>query len=262
MIRPPIGPGSQRPPAFGGSRAEPRSPKARRILITRPSEDAQPLADRLRASGHPVLIEPLLEIVYRDQPVPDVAGDQAILFTSANGVRAFTRLCPARGVPVFAVGNATAATASAQGFTEVASADGDVEALARLVIGRCRPEAGGLLQIAATERAGDLAGRLTAAGFTVRREVLYEARPAAALSPATVAALAAGAVDAVLLFSPRTARALAGLVLAAGLAAACRGVEALCLSEAVAGAAGESELGWKTVRVAARPDLEALLALC
>ena len=227
-----------------------------RILITRPQEDAEALAARLRALGHEVLIEPLLEIVYLDHPPPDLKEFQAVLFTSANGVRALVRASEGRSLPVFAVGKATADTAIRSGFWNVSSADGDVEALARLVIGRCRPQAGGLLQIAATERAGDLAGRLSAAGFAVRRDIRYEARPAAALSPATAAALAAGAIDAVLLFSPRTARALARLLAAAGLTEAVRRVTAVCLSDAVAAAADSP---WKALRVAARPDLEALL---
>ncbi len=231
-----------------------------RILITRPLDDAVPLAEHLRALGHEVRIEPMLEIIYSDQSIPDVTSCQALLFTSANGVRAFARLCPDRKFPVFAVGSATAATAKSLGFTNVASADGDVEALARLVSACCQRQAGDLLQIAATERAGDLAGRLEAAGFLVRRRVLYEARTARALSASCAAALAAGAIDAVLLYSPRTAWTLAKLVSAAGLTLACRGVDALCLSEAVA-AACDPGLGWRSVQVAARPDQEALLAL-
>jgi len=227
-----------------------------RVLITRPLEDAEPLAARLRALGHAVLIEPLLEIVPLEHPLPDLKQFQALLFTSANGVRAFVRSSESRALPVFAVGRATADTAIRSGFSIVSSADGDVEALAGLVIARCRPAAGALLQIAATERAGDLAGRLAAAGFVVRRDVRYEARPATALSPATVAALAAGEVGAVLLFSPRTARALTRLLAAAGLVAAARGVTAVCLSDAVAAAA---DCPWRALEVAARPDLEALL---
>ena len=97
-------------------------------------------------------------------------------------------------------------------------------------------------------------------GFAVRREVLYQALPAVALSPATTAALLAGEVGAVLLYSPRTARALAKLLSAAGLAASCRGVSAVCLSDAVSSAAVETGLTWKALRVAARPDQDALLA--
>ena len=229
-----------------------------RILVTRPREDAEALAALLAGQGHRVLIEPLLKIVYHSHSLPDLNQFQAILFTSANGVRSFAHCNDHRKIAILTVGRATADTAIAAGFSDVASADGDVDALARLVAARCRPEAGPLLQIAASERAGDLAGQLKAAGFGVRREVLYEARPARALSGAVEAALRGEEIDAVLLYSPRTARALAALLAAAGLVASARMVAALCLSEAVATAA--AAVPWRTVRVAARPDQEALLA--
>src|SRR2546430_5057551 len=54
------------------------------------------------------IIEPLLEIHYRGEPTPDLAGIQAILCTSANGVRALARLTPERALPLFAVGEASA----------------------------------------------------------------------------------------------------------------------------------------------------------
>ncbi len=227
-----------------------------RVLITRPREDAEPLAARLTAEGCSVLIEPMLEIELLPGPPLDLAGVQGLLFTSANGVRACGPEVD-RLRPVYAVGAATAAAAQEAGFGTVASAAGDVAALARLVIKRCDPAAGPLLHIAASDRAGDLSELLDRAGFRVRREIRYWARPATTLSPATVEALTAGEIDAVLLFSPRTARILTRLIDAAGLLIACRTITALCLSPAVADATGE--VPWRALRVANRPDQEALL---
>ena len=237
-----------------------------RILITRPWEDAEPLALRLRQLGHEVLIEPMLEIVFFDAPVMNLKQIQGLLFTSANGVRAFARLTEFRDIQAFAVGDATAVAAHAAGFSRVASAAGDVVALAQLVRARCQPAAGPLLHIAASVRAGDLSALLEQAGFAVWRQVLYEGRPAEALSAATVAALTGGRVETVLVFSPRTARALCRLVVEAGLADACRTVTAACLSTAVAEAAAappalSPAINWRRIQVAARPDQEALLAL-
>ncbi len=235
-----------------------------RILITRPLEDAEPLAALLTAAGYGVLIEPLLDIVSFDHPLPDLAEFQAVLFTSANGVRAFARAALPHSLaisayPVITVGAATKAAALSYGFENVVSADGDVEEMARLVIGRCQPDSGALLQIAATERAGDLAGRLTDAGFVVRRDVRYRAQPAEALTPATVTALASGGIDVALLYSPRTARVLAKLLGAAGGSQLSSRVAAVCLSSAVAAAVVEGGLLWRAVRVACRPDQDALL---
>ena len=194
-----------------------------RALVTRPRAEATALAAALAGRGIAALLEPLLEIVYRDLGYPlDLAGVQAVLCTSANGVRAFARLSQERALPLFAVGEATAARAQAEGFSDVHSAGGAVGDLVALVSGRLRPDAGRLLHVAGSLVAGDLSGELRARGFTVDRAVLYEARPVAALSAATVRALAAGIVDFALFFSPRTAAIFARLADQAGLADAMR----------------------------------------
>ncbi len=117
---------------------------------------------------------------------------------------------------LFAVGEATAARARAEGFADVHSAGGAVGDLVALVSERLRPEAGRLLHVAGSLVAGDLAGELRARGFTVERAVLYEARPVGALTAATVRSLAAGIVDFALFFSPRTAAIFARLADQAG----------------------------------------------
>jgi hypothetical protein len=159
------------------------------------------------------------------------------------------------------VGDASAAAARAAGFTRVESAGGDVEDLARLVGARLDPKGGPLFHGAGSAVAGDLAGLLAGAGFDLRRSVIYEAIPSERLTAGTVDALAERAFDFVLLFSPRTAATFGSLVRAAGETAVdgCRHAAALCLSPAVAQAA--EELKWRSVRVAQRPDMPAMLAL-
>ncbi len=56
------------------------------------------LAMALEARGVGALIEPMMEIQYCDA-APDLAGVQAVLFTSANGVRALAHATAERGVP-------------------------------------------------------------------------------------------------------------------------------------------------------------------
>jgi len=230
-----------------------------RVLVTRPREDARALAEALAARGVETVVEPMLDINFLPSPELDLAGVRALLFTSANGARAFARASARRDLPVLAVGPATARAARDAGFAEVEVAGGDVAALARLAAERRRAAEGALLHVSGSAVAGDLAGRLGAQGFDVRRAVLYEARAAEALSPATAKDLARGAIDGVMLFSPRTARTFVTLVARAGLADALAATEALCLSEAVADAA--RALPWRAVRIAERPDQAALVAL-
>lgn len=230
------------------------------VVITRPREDAVLLAGRLAARGIDALIEPMLDIVPRPHGEPlDLDGVQAILVTSANGVRALAQATARRDLPLYAVGPASAEAAAACGFAAVEAASGDVAALAALAVERLRPDAGPLLHAAGDHIAGDLAGALETEGFIVGREVLYEARAAAALSPELCGALAAGTVDAALFFSPRSAATFVTLLKAAGLAQSAASLDALCLSDAVAHAAGG--VAWRRVAVAERLDQEAVLAL-
>src|SRR5436853_60402 len=134
------------------SRSKPLAQELRRRVV-----GAGPAA-ALASSGIAPLLEPMLDIHYRDAPAPDLAGVQAILCTSANGVRALARLSPERGCALLAVGESTAGRARAEGFLQIESAGGNVADLARLVRRRLWPDQGRLLHVAGTEIAGDLAG--------------------------------------------------------------------------------------------------------
>jgi uroporphyrinogen-III synthase len=233
-----------------------------KALVTRPVEDAAPLIRALQERGIDTLPAPMLTI----RPVADaerrlhelLASTQAVLFTSANGVRAFAGASPRRELPAFAVGDATAAAARIAGFRSVLSAGGDVGDLAELVRTKLSPQGGALLHAAGSSVAGDLAGALGPIGFTLHRAVLYDAVPARALDAATVAALRGGEARLALFFSPRTAASFARLAAAADVAESCRSITAFALSPAVATAL--EPLPWRMVRVAAAPTQRDLLA--
>ena len=230
-----------------------------RILVTRPSEDATRLAVRLAAMGVEAIAAPLLDIRNIDGAALDLRGVQAILFTSANGVRAFIARSEERTIPALCVGDATAREAKDEGFVTVKSATGDVAALADLVKAACDPKGGALLHPAGSKVAGDLAGRLQAQGFSYRREVMYEAVKTDALPVEAHQALTAGKVDGVLFYSPRTGAAFAKLVRGAGLEGALGNVTAYCLSDAVKDKI--KDLEWAAIKVAKTPDQKTLLAL-
>ncbi len=229
-----------------------------RALVTRPREEAGALVEALAARDIGALVEPMMEIHFRERAL-DLDGVEAVLCTSANGVRALARASRERGLPLFAVGDATAARSRALGFTAVESAGGDFRDLARLVADRLQPDRGRLVHVCGSEVAGDLAGELRDRGFAVERCVLYEARPAASLSAAAISALAALEIDFALFFSPRTAAIFAGLAKAAPMARACETTVALSISAAADAAL--AELAWRGRRIAERPDQAALLDL-
>jgi len=226
-----------------------------RILITRPLEDGEEIASTLTALGHEPLLAPLLSTHFHDGPVPALDHVQAILATSANGVRAFVRLSPVRNIPLFAVGPQTTAEAQAAGFTIVRNADGDARALARAAAGWADPEKGALLHICGEEAPSTLGTALAPLGFTIRRAELYRVDATPGLPDAVKTALGDGRVEGALFYSARSARVFADLT--AGLST--QGVEAFCISPATAAALDPAR--FRTLHIAAAPNQDALLAL-
>lgn len=224
------------------------------VLVTRPLEDGQEIAARLAELGHRALLAPLLAPHFPDGPEPDFQNVQAVLVTSANGVRALIRLTARRDLPIFAVGPQTTREAQQAGFTNIKNADGDARKLAEATAHWATPSKGVLLHVCGEEAPGTLADLLAGAGFTVRRAVLYRVDAATALPPAAEQALRDGSLDAAQFFSPRSARIFCEL--AADLPT--RKLIAFCISPVTAQAL---TLPFREVRVAAAPNQTALLAL-
>ncbi|MBI1260328.1 MAG: uroporphyrinogen-III synthase [Rhizobiales bacterium] len=233
-----------------------------RLLVTRPREDALPLADALGEIGHEVIVAPLLDILFRDEVVLPEGPFQALLITSANGARALARrgdVATLKPLRVFTVGAASADAMLAAGFRWVESADGDVDSLAAAVSIELSPVAGPLLHVAGSVVAGDLTSVLAMQGFETKRAVLYEARVPSHLPTEIVDGLSAGNIDGALFFSLRTAKSFLQLVEVAGLMESAREITFFCLSPNVAQILREA--GFSRCLVASEPTQAALLRL-
>lgn len=217
-----------------------------RIWITRAEPEASATAERVRALGHDAVVAPVLEVQPASE-APDLAGVAALAFTSRNGVRAFAALSLERGLPVFAVGDATAGAARGAGFADVASAAGDVSALAQLIAARKEVLDGEVLYLAPEEPAADLPGALVDHGVTARVQVVYRT------APAELAAVPAN-VDVVLIHSPKAARRLAETP---AVRAAAPSIVAICISAAAAEPL--QGLGFRELLVSPAPNETALL---
>src|SRR5579863_9885755 len=153
-----------------------------RIWITRTLPEADATARRVAARGH----SPIVAAVLEARPIAGVrlglAGAGAVAFTSGHAIAAFAALTPARDLPVFTVGDATAALARAAGFRDVHSADGNAETLAELI---AREQRDGVLVLHPTARepAADLAGLLAARGVQATPLTVYETHPTALAAP-------------------------------------------------------------------------------
>jgi uroporphyrinogen-III synthase len=227
-----------------------------RILVTRPAEDGAEIARLLADLGHEALLAPLLTVKIHSGAPLMLDGVQAVLATSANGVRALAARTDARDMPLFAVGPQTAETAARAGFIRVRNAEGDAVMLADAVPGWADPAAGALLHVAGEEGSGWLADTLATKGFHVRREILYRVEAAQHLPDAVIQALQENSLQAALFFSPRSARIFADGVARAGVSTA--GLLSVCISANTASAL--QGLTFAEIRVASAPNQAALLA--
>jgi len=228
-----------------------------RVLLTRPQEDAEKFAERLRERGHQTLSAPLLSVRFHDGPPLALDGVQGVLVTSANGVRALARRAERRDLPVFAVGPQTAREALSAGFARVENARGDVVALAEALPRWACAEAGALLHATGAEGTGRLASLLAAKGYVVNTAILYDVVAASTLPEPAARALREGSLDAALFFSPRSAKVFKDYISNAGLSKICARLIAVCISQAAASAL--LPLSFAEIRVAAAPSQAGML---
>jgi uroporphyrinogen-III synthase len=225
-----------------------------RVLVTRPQADAERTARELAARGHEAVLAPVLRIAPTDQEPPSGAFD-AILLTSANAVPTLASLgAPVEDLPIFTVGERTAAAAA--GYRDVHTAEGDAASLAGLVARTAAPGAR-LLHIAGLNRKPDLEAALSARGFAVVTWVAYDAVAAERLPNAGLHALHDGQLDAALHYSRRSAGIVLDLVRSAGLTARLLDIPHVCLS---ADTAVPLQAAGARFVTAARPDETSLLA--
>ena len=209
----------------------------RRLLILRPEPSASATVTRARRRGLEAVAASLFEIQPLAWEVPDPAQFDGLLLTSANALRhGGDALLKLRGLPAYAVGEATADAARAAGFNIRATGERGVDALLNSI----EPELN-LLHLCGEDRwePGKARQRITPM-------VVYRSTPL----PKPDLTGARGTIA--LIHSPRAGRRFAELVKdRASIAIAAISVEA-------ADAAGA---GWETVEAAGKPTDDALLAL-
>lgn len=224
-----------------------------RILITRPAEDAAPLAAKLAARNINSVALPLLKIVPANKgPLPE-GPFQAICVTSANALRVVLPTAAMLQTPMLTVGPQSLAEAQARGYLRASAHGGDVKGLAAYIAATLKPEAGPLLYLAGDQVSADLQGLLAKSGFTVKKYVAYEAEPQA---PENFGA-ELGSADAVMLYSPRTAKIFAALVQKSALETRAERLTYYCLS---ANVAAQLPQHWR-VKIASAANEQAMLAL-
>lgn len=232
------------------------------VLVTRPEPDASEFKVQLESLGHVVIIEPLLQIELMSINANAFDGAQAIVATSRNGLRALVE-SPARTaaikLPFFAVGPDTAELARTLGFSRIIEGAGTARDLVPLIAGEIEPASGCVVYLAGETLAFDLSASLAGQGIAVHKVVAYRAQPRKRLTAQTARMIKDGAIDAVILMSPRTAAVFAQVIAAAGLKDSAQHLTFLCHSQAVA--QNLRSLGRVRTEVATKPNSAEMLSL-
>jgi uroporphyrinogen-III synthase len=209
----------------------------RRLLVLRPEPSASATVERARLRGFDAIAVPLFEIEPIAWTAPEAARFDALLITSANALRCGgEELQSLRGLPVYAVGEATAEAVRRAGFDIAATGDSGIDRLLASIAPDLK-----LLHLCGEDRrsAADAAQRITPLA-------VYRARPRAAPQLTDLQGCVA------LIHSPRAGQRFAELVKDR------ESIAIIAISAAAADAVGR---GWQSVAAAERPDEDALLAL-
>lgn len=216
--------------------------------MLRPEPGNRATIVRLAELGVEAVALPLFAVQPLVWTVPDPADFDALILTSANAARwSGDGLALLKTLPVYTVGEATAAATRAAGIDVVTTGRDDADAL--LATARA----------AGITRALHLGGRESMIipgsppADIVRRSIAVYATDPLVVPPHALAKLIDGVA---LLHSPRAARQLAALIDAAGFAR--KRITLAALSQAVAAAAGN---GWQMIWKAPVPTDAALVGL-
>ncbi|MFR3054861.1 MAG: uroporphyrinogen-III C-methyltransferase [Eggerthella lenta] len=214
------------PPCAGGRLGT--SPASLRARRRRPRAQASGLTERLRALGASVIELPVISIAAPssfsgvDSCIERLAGYRFVVFTSANGVKAFFERLVLAGLDaralacarIAAIGPATAAELAERGIVaDLVPGEFRAEAVADLLIEAGLTDGDWVLVPRALEARDVLPRMLRACGARVDVVPVYRTvPPSRASAEPALASLIAGEADAVTFTSSSTVRNFVGLV--------------------------------------------------
>ncbi|WP_353289300.1 uroporphyrinogen-III synthase [Wolbachia endosymbiont (group A) of Paraperithous gnathaulax] len=225
------------------------------ILLTRPLLDSFNTRNILRKYGYKVFIEPVFTIKYLN---PDISAYEfdVVISTSKNSVKALSQICKEDDFPIITVGNSTMQAAKNLGFSDIISADSNVDGLISFIKAHYS-NAIKFLYIRGQEVSCNLKKRLSEEDFNVREVVLYKTIIKRNLTNRCKNLLLDGKIDSVAFFSSQTARIFCSLVLKSGLSHVMNNAVAYTMSKNIADSL--KLIKWKKIITSRLPTGESLI---
>lgn len=202
------------------------------ILITRPQDKAQSFAAALAEQGYETLIHPFLKMEYPEPPPKPAKEPDAMIITSASAVPFMTARYPHYSRPVLCVGPQSAQALRQAGYRQIIEGPGTAQSLCDMILERADPPLNAVY-LRGENINFQLKDYLAKNGLNIEEYIIYRNVPVAAHLPDLHSAIEGGALQAVTLFSPLTARAFEEYVQKNDLKVNLAPLTLLCLSESV-----------------------------
>ncbi|QKX02630.1 uroporphyrinogen-III synthase [Wolbachia endosymbiont of Dirofilaria (Dirofilaria) immitis] len=225
------------------------------ILLTRPLSDSLNTRNTLKKYGYEVYIEPVFTIKYLRPDISSYEFD-VVISTSKNSVKALSQIYKLGSLPIVTVGNSTMQTAKDLGFSDIISADSDVDGLISFIKSHYSI-AVKFLYIRGQEVSCDLKKRLSEEGFCVREVILYKTVIKKSLTNRCKNLLSGSKINSVVFFSSQTARVFCSLVLKSGLSHTMGNIIAYTMSKNIADSL--KSVKWKKIVTSRLPTRESLI---
>lgn len=233
----------------------------KQILVTRPVEDFKRTADNLAGLGFEALSAPMMDFKILSFVLPVFDKLSALVFTSANGIRAIAAHEEFKQLPCYVVGMQTAKLAMEQGFEILAQGGGDVNSLCD-VIEQDYKKRGlnqGLLHISGVHKAGNLAQKLAELSIANDGLQAYEMRKISDIAIEIQQKIVKQNIGGMLFYSARSAKIFIDMAKKLQLLDEISMIPAFCLSKNIAEVECKPYL--KHTYFVDQPDEPALLEL-
>lgn len=227
-----------------------------KILITRPEYDAYILANELKEMGYNSIIESMLNINNLKIDLPDLSIFDGLIFTSSNGVRAYSEISNFYDKPVLTVGDKTAHEARKIGFKNVHSAGNNVAELLFFL----KSQKGVYAHFRGKHVKDSLSLLLEDIGnINIEEFEVYNAIKSNDISYNTLKLLNNNEISHVVFYSRRTAESFVELIVAKNCMHYFECINALCLADSMVRCL--SVLPWKDIKISKHPNQQSMLEL-
>ena len=210
-----------------------------KILLTRPQEASQKIAQNLAKKNLLSLIQPLFSIIQINNFQPINQKIQAVLISSSSAIFALEKLLLTKDILVFAIGEKTALEIKKLGYQNILIANNSAASLLNLALKNLSKSQGLILYLSGEIITLDIAEKLREQNFEAKRIVTYKTKEAASFSSSTIEEIKQEKIGEVWIYSKNSLRIFYKLAKKHNLLECLSRIKILCLTKEIADLAYE-----------------------